>query len=180
MINSNITISTRSNSLADRLILGANSLATLAKGLSDDDWNKPVLGDGRTIGVVVHHVASVYPLEIELAQFLASGKPITDVTISDVDQMNADHAQEFANVGKFETLELLRHNSGIAAESLRDFTDEEPDNSANVSLNANAPLTAQFFIEDQAIRHSFHHLDKIKATINNQIIAIKEKVSNPE
>jgi hypothetical protein len=33
--------------------------------------------DGRKIGVVVHHVASMYPLEIQLAQTLAGGKPLT-------------------------------------------------------------------------------------------------------
>ena len=36
--------------------------------------------DGRKIGVIVHHVASVYPMEIQLAQVLAEGKPVTGVT----------------------------------------------------------------------------------------------------
>lgn len=161
MTNSN----PRANALAERLLLGANTLATFAKGLSDSEWNKPVLGDGRTIGVVVHHVANVYPLEIELAKSLAEGNPITEATMDVVNQMNADHAKEFANVSKRETIQLLRQNSKIAAGSVRAFTDAELDNSAAVSLNANAPLTAQFFIEDHALRHSFHHFDKIKQTI---------------
>ncbi len=73
-------LNNRANALVERLILGANSLATFAEGLSESDWNKPVLGDGRTVGVVIHHVANVYPLEIELAQVLASGNSITDAT----------------------------------------------------------------------------------------------------
>ncbi|MCF7568470.1 DinB family protein [Sabulilitoribacter arenilitoris] len=161
MTNSN----TRANALAERLLLGANTLATFAEGLSDAQWNQPVLGDGRTIGVVVHHVANVYPLEIELAQVLASGNPITEATMEVVNQMNADHAKEFAGVNKQEAIALLRQNSKIAAESIRAFTDAELDQSAKVSLNANAPLTAQFFIEDHALRHSFHHFEKIKNTI---------------
>lgn len=161
MTNSN----TRANALAERLLLGANTLATFAEGLSDTEWNKPVLGDGRTIGVVVHHVANVYPLEIELAQVLASGNPITAATMDVVNQMNAEHAKEFANVSKQETITLLRQNSSIAADSVRVLTDAELDQSATVSLNANAPLTTQFFIEDHALRHSFHHFDKIKKTI---------------
>lgn len=161
MTNSN----TRSNALAERLLLGANTLATFAEGLSDSEWNKPVLGDGRTIGVVVHHVANVYPLEIELAQVLASGNPITEATMDVVNQMNAEHAQEFANVNKPDAIALLRQNSKIAADSVRALTDAELDQSATVSLNANAPLTAQFFIEDHALRHSFHHFNTIKNTI---------------
>jgi hypothetical protein len=34
-----------------------------------------------------------------------------------------------------------------------------------VSLNADAPLTCQFFIEDHALRHSYHHLARIRATL---------------
>ena len=50
-------------------------------------------GDGRTVGVVVHHVASMYPLEIQLAQALAGGKPITGVTWERVHELNAEHAR---------------------------------------------------------------------------------------
>lgn len=166
MTNSQMTISKRANSLAKRITQGANSLTIFAEGLSDSDWQMPVVGDGRTVGVVVHHVASTYPMEIGLAQILASGKPITEATMEVIDQMNADHAREHASVGKHETLELLKHNSNLAADSVRALTDEDLENSAPVSLNADAPLTAQFFIEDHALRHSFHHLARIRATFN--------------
>ena len=159
---------TRANSLAERLLSGAKTLAALAEGLTESEWNQPVVGDGRTIGVVVHHVANVYPLEIELAQVLASGKPIVDATKEVVDQMNAEHARKFANVSKQETISLLLRNSRAAADSVRAFTETELDQSATVSLNANAPLTTQFFIEDHALRHSFHHFDKIKKTIEKR------------
>ena len=35
---------------------------------------------------------------------------------------------------------------------------------APVSLNS-APLTCQFFLEDHAVRHSYHHLARIKAAL---------------
>ena len=114
---------------------------------------------------MVHHVASVYPVEISLAQVLASGKAIAEVSWDAIDQANAQHAQGHATVGKEETLELLRQNSKVAADSVRAFTDEELDRAAPVSLNADAPLTTQFFIEDHALRHSFHHLSNIRAAL---------------
>ena len=156
----------RANDLADRIIIGANELSTFAEGLSESEWKMPVVGDGRTIGVVVHHVASTYPLEIELAQLLAAGNPITEATMEVVDEMNANHARENSLVGKHEAIDLLKSNSKVAADSVRKFTDTDLENSALVSLNANAPLTAQFFIEDHALRHSFHHLEKIRLTLN--------------
>jgi hypothetical protein len=48
---------------------------------------------------------------------------------------------------------------------VRAFTDEQLDRAAPVSLNADTPLTAQFLIEDHALRHSWHHLAKIKAVL---------------
>lgn len=161
MTNSN----NRANALADRLIIGANKLAEFAESLDNSEWNKPVLGDGRTVGVVVHHVASVYPIEIELAQVISNGNPITEVTKEAIDTMNANHAVENNQVDKLTTLNLLRKNSENAANAIREFTDDQLDNSAPVSLYFDAPLTTQFFIEDHALRHSFHHLGKIKETL---------------
>ena len=159
-------MSKRANTLAERIEQGAEALATFAEGLSDAEWQTVVPKDQRTVSVLVHHVASVYPLEIDLARRLALGKPIAGVTGDAVDQMNAQHAHEHPTVSKQETLQLLRDNSKSAADRVREFTDEELDNAATVSLNADAPLTAQFLIEDHALRHSFHHLANIRAALN--------------
>src|SRR6185503_18293615 len=51
----------RARALADRIEQGANALATFAEGLSDAEWNTAVPGDGRSVGVTVHHVANMYP-----------------------------------------------------------------------------------------------------------------------
>jgi hypothetical protein len=155
----------RASNLADRIEQGAGALAGYAEGLSEAQWRRPVLPDGRTVGVIIHHVASVYPLEIQLAQTLAGGQPITGATWAGIAEMNAQHARDHGAVGKAETLALLRLNSQVAAEAVRALADEDLDRAAPVSLNADAPLTAQFFIEDHALRHSFHHLAKIRAAL---------------
>lgn len=159
-------MSTRADALADRILEGAQALAAFAGDLDDDQWGVAIPGDGRPIGVVVHHVASVYPIEVQLAQTLASGSPIEGVAWSDIHEMNANHAKENAGVSKADALELLRENSAAAAAAIRQLSDDELDSAATVSLNGNAPLTAQFFIEDHALRHSFHHLAKIKAALS--------------
>jgi len=40
-----------------------------------------------------------------------------------------------------------------------------------VSLNANAPLTCQFILEDHAVRHSYHHLARIRAALQERTLA---------
>jgi DinB family protein len=155
----------RAAALADRLEQGARALATLAKGVSHLEWETPVPGDGRTVGVIVHHVASVYPIEIQLAQTLASGQPVTGVTWAVIHAMNAAHAKENAGVSKEAALDLLRRNSAAAAEAIRALSDEELAQAAPVSLYSDAPLTCQFMLEDHAVRHSFHHLARLQATL---------------
>lgn len=158
-------MSTRANALAERLEQGARSLASFARTLTDAEWNSRVPGDGRKIGVVVHHVASMYPIEIELAQTLAAGQPVVGVTWDVVHGINATHAREHDGVMLEEALELLRRNSAAAAAAIRALDDEALDRAATVSLNADAPLTCQFFLEDHAVRHSYHHLAKIRSAV---------------
>lgn len=155
----------RANALADRLENGASALAALASTLTDAEWKTPIPGDGRAVGVVVHHVASVYPLEIQLAQTVAAGNAIGGVTMNDVHKMNAGHAAENAGVTKDAAIALLRRNSADAAAAIRALSDDELASAAPVSLYGDAPLTCQFVLEDHAVRHSYHHLARIRAAL---------------
>lgn len=155
----------RSEALAARLEAGAAALAAFAETLSGTEWQTPVPQDGRKIGVVVHHVASVYPIEIHLAQELAAGRPITAVTWDAVHTMNRNHAQENVGVTKEAALALLASNSAAAAAAIRALSDAELDRAAPLSLNSDAPLTCQFMLEDHAVRHSYHHLARIRAAL---------------
>jgi hypothetical protein len=155
----------RANALADRLEQGARALADFAATLTEAEWQTPISNGGRKLGVVVHHVASVYPVEIQLAQTLAAGKPVTGVTMDNIHQMNAGHSQEFDAVTKGQALELLRRNSSAAAAAIRALSDEELGRAAPASLYADAPITCQFMLEDHAVRHSYHHLARIRAAV---------------
>jgi hypothetical protein len=160
-------MSTRSNALAERLEQGTSALYALASNLTDEQWLLPEFPprDARPIGVVVHHVASVLPLEIQLAQLLASGKPVEGVTMDDVNAMNAGHAKDNAGATRAEALELLKQNAATAAAAIRALSDAELDRAANASLYYGAPITCQFMLEDHAVRHSYHHLYRIRAAL---------------
>ena len=155
----------RADALAVRLEQGARALASFATTLTDAEWQTRVPKDGRKIGAVVHHVATMYPLEIQLAQTLAGGEPVAGVTWDAVHEMNAGHAKEHDAVTKDAALNLLRQNSTAAAAAIRALSDEQLDQAAAVSLNDAAPLTCQFLLEDHAVRHSYHHLARIRAAL---------------
>ncbi|HEX5600896.1 MAG TPA: hypothetical protein VFX63_00040, partial [Pyrinomonadaceae bacterium] len=57
------------------------------------------------------------------------------------------------------------------ATAIRLFTDDELDQAVPVSLYANAVLTCQFVLEDHAVRHSYHHLGRIRAALQERTLA---------
>jgi hypothetical protein len=158
-------MNTRSEALATRLEAGAAALAAFTAPLSEAEWQTRVPKDGRKIGVVVHHVASVYPIEIHLASLLAAGQPVSGVTWDVVHTMNGGHAADNDGVSKEAALALLAANSAAAAAAIRALSDAQLDGAAPVSLNSDAPLTCQFLLEDHAVRHSYHHLAAIRAAL---------------
>lgn len=158
-------MNSRAKVLADRIARGAENIAAFAETLTDAQWATPIAPDGRKAGVMIHHVASVYGLEVDVARKLGAGESIVGVTWGDIKAMNAKHAEENAGVGKKETAELVRKNGRMAADAIAEFSDAMLDNGGTISLYGDAPLTCQFWIEDHPLRHSWHHLAKIKAVL---------------
>lgn len=156
----------RAEALADRIEQGAAELAAFAEGLSETEWQLPLSGsDKRSVGVIVDHVANMYPIEIGVVRVIAGGKAVTDVTWDAVAEINAKHALEQGNVTKQAAIERLRRNSREAAEAVRTLSDEELDQAAPFSLSFGAPMTAQFVIEDHPLRHAWHHLARIRKAV---------------
>jgi hypothetical protein len=101
-----VTNSNRAAALAERIDEGAALLASFAEQLSDAEWTMPVTAtDRRPIGVIVNHVASVYPVEIEVARAIAGGNAVTEVTWEAVADMNAKHAIDQGGTNKADTLD---------------------------------------------------------------------------
>jgi hypothetical protein len=163
-------MSSRAEQLAIRLEEGADALGAFAAALTEAEWLQPLPGDGRPIGVVVHHVANVYPIEVELAAQMSKGQPVEGVTWAGIAAMNAAHAQEHGRPDRAGTLALLKKASRVAAAAVRGMSDHALDTAVPVSLYGAAPLTAQFFIEDHALRHSWHHLARIREAVGRATV----------
>jgi hypothetical protein len=157
----------RSDALADRLERGATALADFAASLTDAQWKTRCMPDGRTVGVIVHHVGFVYPIEIDISRPLAKGEPLSGVTMDDVHEMNAKHAIDYAAVTIEQAIELLRTNSAAASAAIRTLSDEQLAQAAPASLYSDAPITCQFILEDHAVRHSYHHLALLRRAVQS-------------
>ena len=163
--NASAAGSRRAGKLAERIEEGAAALAAYAETITADEWARPVSKtDQRTVGVIVDHVANMYPIEVDAARVVASGKAF-EVGWDAVAGVNAQHASEKAGVKKEAAIERLRRNSRDAAAAVRGFTDEQLDTAAPFALSYGAPMTAQFVIEDHAMRHAWHHLFRIRKAL---------------
>jgi len=78
-------MSTRAQALAARVEQGAHALSDFAEQRSDAEWQTVCTDDGRTVGVLVHHVASQLIGETDVMKQMAAGKAFTGVTWAMVD-----------------------------------------------------------------------------------------------
>src|SRR4051812_37705461 len=158
-------MSKRIEELASRLEQGAAQLVAYAASLTAQEWAMTIAQEGRSVGVLVHHVATMYPVETSVAQVIAKGQAVTGLTWEMVADMNATHAIEHAAPDRSATLALVRHNSAAAAAAIREMTDAQLDTTVPMSLYGDAPLTLQFWLEDHQVTHSYKHLASIKALV---------------
>ena len=83
-----------------------------------------VPNEERTVAALVHHVAWAYLIEIEPFHAMALGRPKAPWTLDGLNDVNAEHASQFAECGKQETLDLLGHNAARTAAIVRSLTPE--------------------------------------------------------
>lgn len=160
-------MSTRAAQLANRIEEGAATLGAYAKKLSDTQWRTVIPRDGRTAGVLVHHVANMYPIEMGVVQAAVQGNAITDVTWELVAKINAEHAAANASVSKADAIALLEKNSREAAKGVRGLSDADLERAVPFSLSFGAPMTVQFIVEDHPLRHPWHHLARMRAILGD-------------
>jgi hypothetical protein len=151
---------TRAETLVAQFEAATNEAVETIQGCPDTTWKATTPNDGRTVGVVAHHIATGDVPISGLVQAIANAQPMPPLTPEMLNQGNALHAQQFANVTQAETVQLLQQNSAIAASAVRGLTDEQLDRTAEFF---GSQWTAQQAIERILIGHIHDHLASIRA-----------------
>ena len=131
--------------------------------LSDADWKKVTAAEKWPVGVTAHHIASAHQGIGGIMKMLADGKPGPNMPMEGLHQMNAKHAQDFANCTKSETLELHKKNAAAAAALLRSIDDAAFDKSSTVFSGAPAMSAGQ--MAGILSSHIDEHIGSIRATV---------------
>ncbi len=163
------TATDRGVDLARRLEESSERLIAAVAACDEAGWHAPCPDEGRSVGVMVHHIASSIPLVAGWAEQLATGGGLPELTMAEVDAQNAAHAGEHAACTKEEALDLLRRNTTAAADRIRGLSDEQLDRAAPFAIFGGRPVSAQGLLEIVLIGHvdgyPHSHLPKIATAL---------------
>ena len=156
---------TRAQIYAERIEETNVALIAVLEGCSAADWTAVGPHETRSVGVISHHVASAYPFAAGLVTALASGQPLPAVTMQMVHQLNAQHAAQYADCGKGETIDLLRMNGAAAATAIAELGDEQLERTGALALVGGQTVSAGHVIEVLVLGHPREHLVSIRAAL---------------
>jgi DinB superfamily len=151
-------------SLATKLQLATDQLIAAVDSCSDAHWKAKTSAEGWSVGVAAHHAAGGIAPTSGMVQAVANGMPLPPITMEILDGGNAEHAKQFANCTRAETLDLARKNSAGAISMLRGLSDEQLGKTATLALMNNATVSAAQLAEMAVVGHVQGHLQSIKAT----------------
>jgi uncharacterized damage-inducible protein DinB len=153
-------MSERARVLAERFEQANQELIVTVERASDAQWQTKTAGEGWSVGVVAHHVAVSHPGIAGLVRKIASGEPVPAMNAEMFAKDNAEHAIQYANTTKADTLGLLRQNGTAAAATVRALGDAELDRTGG-----SMGMTSAQVIERILIGHIHEHHGSIRKAI---------------
>jgi len=141
----------------------AEATALLEK-LSEADWKKTTAAEKWTVAVAAHHVARSYDPITHIIKTIAAGQALHPLAPQMLDEMNAQHAKEFAECTKPETIALLKMGAAAAASAVRALSDAELAKTG-VVFTGMPPMSAEEMVKRALIGHADEHFGNIRKTI---------------
>jgi hypothetical protein len=159
-----MSITTRTEAFTARFEAINEEVIAIVRGCTEEQWRRATASEGWLVAVVAHHIAAVNGDFTRIVNRLAAGETFSPGTSMDaVHRSNAQHARDYANVGKQETLNLLRANGDAVTQGLRKLDDAGLDRIAGVF--GGHELTVAQVMERVVIGHTTVHLASIHETL---------------
>jgi hypothetical protein len=154
----------KAETLAKQFEAKAQEATSVFEKLSDADWKKVTAAEKWSVGVTAHHVAMGHAGIAGLVKSVASGQHKASMSMDDLHAMNAQHAKDFASVGKGETVALHKKNAADAAALVRGLDDAALGRSAEL-LKGMPPMSAEQVVAGILINHIEEHIGSIRKTV---------------
>jgi Mycothiol maleylpyruvate isomerase N-terminal domain len=154
----------KGEALAKQFEAKAHEAGAYIEKLGDADLKKVTEAEKWTVAATAHHLFGAYERVPDIAKGLAAGRSPANFSTTALDQMNAQHAKDFAACSKADLMGLHRAGSEKAAAVLRALSDEELIKSGVVFQDA-PPFTVEQLVTRALIAHTDEHMGSIRKTI---------------
>ena len=138
--------------------------AALLEQLTDADWGKTTTAEKWTVAVTAHHIASSYEPATHIIKTIAAGHALPHFTREILDEMNAQHAREFAGCTKAETIALHRKVAAATVATVRGLSDDELAKTGTVFAGM-PPVSVEELVRRILLGHVDAHFGSIRRTI---------------
>src|SRR3984893_1629361 len=158
------TMGHKGETFATQCEVKVKEATTLLEKLSDADWKKTTAAEKWTVAATAHHVASSYEPVTHLIKTIVAGQALPHSTRQLLDEMNAQHAKEFAGCTKPETIALHKKGAAAAAAAVRGLSDAELAKTRTVFMGM-PPMSAEEMVKGALLGHIDEHFGSIRKTI---------------
>jgi hypothetical protein len=154
----------KGEALARQFEAKAREAGAYIEKLGDADLKKVTEAERWTVAATAHHLFGAYERVPDIAKGLAAGQSPANFTTKVLDQMNAQHATDFAACSKADVLALHRSGSAKAASVLRGLSDDELGKSGVIFQDAPA-FTVEQLVTRALISHTDEHMGSIRKAV---------------
>jgi Mycothiol maleylpyruvate isomerase N-terminal domain len=123
-----VVASRRAAALAAAFRAENEALLALVTAMDENDWTADCPQEGRSVGVVVGHIAEGHLIIGEIVRAIAAGRPLPVQAYRTVEQgaaVNARQARRFATRTRDDTLRPLHANTKRMARFIERLSDED-------------------------------------------------------
>ena len=120
--------SSRAQALASEFRAENEALIALVADMHERDWSADCPDEGRSVGVVVGHIAQGHLIVGGIVRAIAAGRPLPVQARRTVEQgarFNARQARRLASATRDEALRVLRTNTDRMARIIGRLSDED-------------------------------------------------------
>jgi hypothetical protein len=154
---------TQAEELARRFEAAHRAVVEAVEHLDEGTLGTPCQAEQCTAVALACHVAEAHAVIAEWVRALAAGEALPEITMADVDRINAERAAVNAACSKEEALARLRTNGAAAATMLRGLRDEDLERTAPFALFGGTEVSVRTLIERVLIGDPEQHLPSLQA-----------------
>src|SRR5262245_28271514 len=103
----------------------AQAAGAFLNTLTDAEWQKTTEAERWTVAATAHHLAGAFEAVSGIVTGIVSGNTRGGFTMKMLDEMNAQHARDFAACSRAETVALFDKGAATARSLIRGLSDDQ-------------------------------------------------------